>query len=107
MTTIIKNSAPSVSERTTKLVNIGRLWINKDATGKKPPISGQIDRSLGVSVTLSANDKLVFFRNTKREGTRDADFRIAIELPTAMADEVIASQMSSRGKTNEDLAIPH
>lgn len=93
MSTIIPVSAPV---RATKLLNIGRAWVNNNAVGNQPPISGQIDRNLGATVSLSPNDRIMFFPNAKREGVRDADFRIAIELPIAEADAIIESQMSHR-----------
>lgn len=82
-------------ERTTRLLNVGRAWVNANATGNQPPISGQIDRNLGASITLNPNDRILFFPNNKREGVRDADFRIAIEVPTAVANEIIERQRSA------------
>lgn len=99
MTQVEKLENGVVPQRTTKLVNIGRVWLNEKKNKNSPVMGGRLDRDLGVSITLSPNDRIVFFNNAKREGKRDADLRIAIELPTAEADQMIETQRSRRNST--------
>lgn len=116
MTTVMKNEN-AVAARTTKLVSVGRAWINQKPTGNQPPISGQIDRDFTSIVSLGANDRIFFFANIKREGSKDADFRMAIELPIAEADALIEAQTAHRGSVKvssnavemavASLEIPH
>lgn len=82
----------------TRLLNIGRFWVNADATpeNRRPALSGQIDRDLPVTITLAPNAKLVLYPNNKRDGKRDADFRLSIELPTATANDIIELQRGNR-----------
>ena len=89
------------AERTTRLLNIGRIWLNEQKGETSPVMSGRIDRDLGASITLSPNDRIVFFSNTKRDGKKDADFRVAIELPAGVVDQVIETQRSVRGSAQE------
>lgn len=86
--------------RTTKVLSIGRAWVNENPTGRQALISGQIDRDLGATILLGANDRIMFFRNEKREGKKDADFRIAIELPIAEADTIINAKLSRNAPTD-------
>ena len=83
--------------RQTKLLNVGRGWANETREGSNMPvISCVIDRDLGAEVNLQPNDRILFFPNSKREGKRDADFRLAVEVPTEVADSIIESQRSRR-----------
>lgn len=92
------NVAP---ERTTRLLNIGRIWLNVQKGENSPVMSGRIDRDLGASITLSPNDRIVFFNNSKRDGKKDADMRVAIELPAEVVDKVIETQRSARSSVQE------
>lgn len=81
--------------RTTRLLNIGRIWLNEKKSDNSPVMSGRIDRDLGASITLSPNDRIVFFNNSKRDGKKDADLRVAIELPAEVVDRMIATRQST------------
>lgn len=85
--------------RTMRLLNIGRIWVNEQKNENSPVMSGVIDRNLGASITLSPNDRIVFFSNAKRDGKRDADLRVAIEVPAEVAESVIAAQRGSTPAT--------
>ena len=60
---------------------IGRAWINTIA--KEGPLKGtqflnvQLDNAFA-SITLTPKDKLQLWPNTKREGKKDADYRLSI-----------------------------
>lgn len=86
----------TLPHRSTKLLNIGRVWLNENAGDNKPAMSGRLDRDLGAQITLSPNDRLLFFPNSKREGKRDADMRVAIEVDAEKADTIIAAQRTRR-----------
>jgi hypothetical protein len=82
-----------VQPRTTKPLNIGRAWINKVSEGSRgPALSIQMDRNLSADITLSPGDRVYLWPNKKREGIRDADFRLSMDVPTALADEIIERQ---------------
>ena len=84
-------------QRTTKLLSIGRMWDNADtARGNQPVMRILLDRNLGLNITLQPSSQLIIFPNTKREGKKDADYRVAVELPTATVDAEIARQRTSR-----------
>lgn len=84
-----------VPERATKLVNIGRAWFNKNPINNQPILNAVIDRQFKGTAIFSANDKILYFKNKQREGTKDADLRMAIELPITEADAIIAKMTSS------------
>ena len=83
----------AASERTTKSLNIGRAWINNVPEGTRgPALSIQLDRNLGADISLSPGDRVYLWPNNKRAGVRDADFRLSLDVPTALADEIIERQ---------------
>ena len=86
----------ALPHRSTKLLNIGRIWVNEKAGDNQPAMSGRLDRDLGAEITLSPNDRILLFPNSKREGKRDADMRVAIEVDAEKADAIIAAQRSRR-----------
>jgi hypothetical protein len=92
------NVTVASSRPATRLLNIGRAWMNDGATpeNNRPVMSAQVDRDLPVSITLVANSRIVFFPNTKREGKKDADFRLAVEMPSEVVDGIIARQRAGR-----------
>lgn len=79
-----------------KLLSIGNAWINdRDAEdASKPRLTIKLDRDLGLNITLTANAQLLLFANKKREGKQDADFRVAVSIPTEVADREIARQQA-------------
>lgn len=86
----------SSAQSNTKLLTIGRIWNNVKTGDRMPAMSGRLDRDLPVSVTLSPNSRFVIFKNDKREGKQDADFRLAIVLDTDVADDIIKTQRANR-----------
>lgn len=67
-----------------------------DGGNRKPVINITIDRDLPVAVTLSPLERVLLFPNVKRDGKKDADLRLSIELPADQANAVITAQ---RAKT--------
>lgn len=84
----------------TKLLSIGRMWDNSaTAIGNQPKMRIILDRNLGLNITLSPGSRLVVFQNSfKREGKKDPDFRIAVELPRDIADAEISRQKNTRNE---------
>ena len=73
--------APEVINQENKksdLKPIGKAWVN--TKGELNYLSITIDR--GTEITLESEDKLVAFPNNKREGKRDADYRIYVDMNT-------------------------
>ncbi len=94
----VQASVVAPIQRTTKLLGIGRMWDNSaTAQGNQPKFRILLDRNLGLHITLVPMSELVLFENKKREGKRDADYRVAISLPTAVVDTEVARQRGSRG----------
>jgi hypothetical protein len=87
---------PQVSA--TKLLPIGRGWINDrdNGRGTSPALTVLLDKNLGLNITLTPGAKLVMFNNEKREGRRDADYRVAISVPTEVAVAEINRQKAAR-----------
>lgn len=86
-----------VIENSTKLLSIGNAWINdrdKDDVSK-PRLTIKLDRDLGLNITLTANAQILLFANKKREGKQDADFRVAVAIPAAIADREIKRQQDA------------
>lgn len=86
-----------VIENTNKLLSIGNAWINdRDVDDdSKPKLTIKLDRDLGLSITLAANAQILLFANKKREGKQDADYRVAVAIPAAIADREIARQQAA------------
>lgn len=94
-----------VIENTTKLLSIGNAWVNdRDAEDDtKPKLTIRLDRDLGLSITLAANAQVLLFANKKRTGInpatnatfQDADYRVAVAIPAAIADREIARQQAA------------
>ena len=85
-------------QKDTKLLSIGRMWDNSEtATGKQPKMRIVLDRNLGLNITLSPGSRLIAFANTKREGKKDPDYRVAVELPRDVVDAELARQKQTRG----------
>ena len=63
------------------VVFVGKLWINtiqKEGKNKgKKYMSGNIDNKFK-KFTIGTNDQIQIWPNKKREGIKDADFRISI-----------------------------
>ncbi len=77
-----------------KLLSIGNAWINeRDAADvSKPRLTIKLDRDLGLNITLTANAQILLFANTKRPDKQDPDFRVAVSIPSDIADREIARQ---------------
>ena len=84
--------------RAYKSLTIGRMWDNSDkAIGRQPKMRIVLDRNLGLNITLSPGSELVAFANeSRREGKQDAQYRIAVNLPSEVADAEIARQKAVR-----------
>lgn len=85
--------------QSTKLLTIGRMWVNDRDNGKgtSPKLTLKLDRNLGINITLAPGSQIVAFENRKRPGRQDADYRVAVNLPSDIADAEIARQRSARG----------
>lgn len=86
-----------------KLLSIGNAWINNrdDASDTtKPRLTIKIDRDLGLGITLAPNAEMLLFTNKKRDGInpatnapfQDADYRVAVSLPSEIVDKEVARQ---------------
>lgn len=86
----------------TRLLSIGRMWDNSEsAKGNQPRMRIQLDRNLGLNITLSPGSRLMVFQNnSKREGKKDPDYRVAVELPRDIADAEISRQKNARQDVN-------
>lgn len=85
-----------------KLLSIGRAWYNdrQNESGTSPALTIRIDRGLGINITIGAENQLLLFKNQKRDGRQDADYRVAIALPAEVVDREIARQQAaSQGTT--------
>jgi hypothetical protein len=83
----------------TKLLAIGRIWVNDQDNGRgtSPDMTLSIDNNLGFDLVVKPGSRFTIFKNDKkREGKRDADFRLAVSLPTEVADREIARQRALR-----------
>jgi len=71
------------NKKSENLTPVGKGWVNKYTKDglEKEAISITIDRSVE-KLLLKAEDKLVAFPNIKREGKRDADFRLYVSAET-------------------------
>lgn len=59
-------------------VFIGRAWVNKSKQNPEVEyLNVQIDRGFE-SITLNQNDLIQLYPNKKREGKKDADYRLSI-----------------------------
>jgi len=87
-------------DNNTKLLPVGKMWVNDrmNEAGTSPKLTITLDRNLGLNLTLAAGSRLLAFENNKREGRRDADYRIAVALPTEIVEAEIARQKELRGK---------
>lgn len=83
-----------VSGNTTKLLSIGRAWVNDrvNEAGTSPAVTIRIDNNLGINIKLGAGAQVLMFTNPKREGKQDADYRVAVAVPAEVADREIARQ---------------
>mgnify|MGYP001567613162 FL=1 len=87
-------------ERTHKILSIGRVWDNSaTATGRQPTMRIILDRQLGLNIVLAPSSELLLFPNAKREGKKDADFRVAVSLPAAVVEAEITRQRAGRRGT--------
>lgn len=100
----------NASANRTKLLSIGRAWINDrmNNEGTSPAVTIKLDRNLGINITIGAETQLLMFNNEKREGKRDADYRVAIALPAEVVDrEVARQQAASQGaQATATAAVP-
>ena len=90
---------------TSKLLNVGRAWINdrnaEDAN--QPKLTIKMDRDLGINLTLAPSAQILLFANPKRDGInpntqqpyQDADYRVAVAVPVEVADREIARQAAA------------
>jgi len=75
----ITRSESAVNEK--NLVFIGKAWEHETKSGKRkgePYLSTSLDRGID-SLTIKQGETLLFFKNPKREGKDDADWRIAVK----------------------------
>lgn len=49
------------------------------------------DRNLSIPVKVAKGEKLNLFANKKRDGKRDADFSVSVQLPVDQAEAIIAT----------------
>lgn len=98
-------NAVVLNNKNYKLLNVARAWINDrmNAEGTSPEITVKFDQNLGINITMGAGSQFVFFKNAKREGKQDADYRVAVSIPTEIADKEIARQkaISEERKASE------
>lgn len=97
-----------MSSTDTRLLNIGRAWDNSSIEGrsnKAPKLRIAIDRDLGLAITLKPESQLLLFTNQKRAGKKDADYRVAVELPKDIVDAQLAKRGSSRQATLPGVAV--
>lgn len=97
----VNNETKSVNVQTAqdmRCLSIGRVWDNSStATGKQPKLRIVLDRNLGINITLTPGAELMMFENTnKREGKKDADYRLAVNLPSAIVEAEIKRQTKAR-----------
>ena len=89
-----------------KTVTVGRAWLDPEATAenRRPNMRIRMNTDLPFEMQLGPGSQLVLYKNTKREGInprtnkefRDSDYRVAVTLDAATADEYIAKQQASR-----------
>ena len=89
-----------------KLMSIGRAWINDrmNDAGTSPVITVKLDQELGINITVGAESQILLFANKKREEMnprtgqpyQDADYRVAIQLPSDAVDKEVARQKAVR-----------
>ena len=92
----------SVAENTTKLLSVGRVWVNdrQNDAQTSPKMTLRLDRNLGINILLGAGNEMLFFANEKRTGNnpatgnpyQDPDYRATIALPAAIVDKEIERQ---------------
>ena len=79
MATVI-NATPEASQAPQRMF-VGKAWINTVREGKHQGtafISLKLDRNIG-GVTIGPNDQITLWPNQKRDGKKDADYRVSIK----------------------------
>ena len=76
------NENPQANQQTKKnRIFFAKLWINeitKEGENKGVKyMSGNIDNKFS-KITIGINDQINIFKNKKREGKRDADYRVSL-----------------------------
>ena len=97
----------TIAPNATKLLPIGRMWVNERDNGKgtSPAMNISIDNNLGLNITLNPGSKLVIFKNEKRPGRKDPDFRVAVSVPVDVAVAEIARQKATKGQQGVSVAV--
>jgi len=105
MTNNIQIKTVKAEAKETRLLGIGRIWENENPRSDKSPVmGGAIDIGLGFGITLVPGARFNIFKNAKREGSRDADYRLVVEVPAEVAIAEIARQKAAR--TPQEVADP-
>ena len=81
MAVITATETVPVVTKKDKLISVGRAWKNTSKAGNeflRLSIDQKIDGKAFSAITLKAGDQLLLTLNKKREGKKDADFRLSI-----------------------------
>lgn len=98
------NKNPQTNQQVKKnRVFFAKLWVNtitKEGEHKgKKYMSGNIDNKFA-NFTISQGDQLQIWKNEKREGKRDADFRVSL-----LTDQSIPEGINSPTKQNQEIKV--
>ena len=95
------NDNPQANQTKKNRVFFAKLWINtitKEGENKgKKFMSGNIDNRFS-SFTIGVNDQINIFPNKKREGVRDADFRVSL-----LTDQNIPEGINGPAKKDKEI----
>lgn len=62
-----------------QLKAIGRAWLNAAKADGKEYLNVTVDKAVG-EVTIGPDDRILMFPNAKRDGKKDADWRLMVEV---------------------------
>ena len=98
------NKNPQANQQTKKnRIFFAKLWVNtitKEGENKgKKYMSGNIDNKFE-NFTIGVNDQINIWKNKKRDGKRDADYRVSL-----LTDQPIPEGINGPTKQDEEIKI--
>ena len=100
------NENPQANQQTKKnRIFFAKLWINeitKEGENKGVKyMSGNIDNKFS-KITIGVDDQINIFKNKKREGKRDADYRVSLLTDQDVPEEINGPvKQNTKMKTEE------